>query len=143
MHQIAVTEGEVYIVTGPIYSDQGRAVSVALAGRKSTFKAIYVPSLQLALLLVPGSADPEVHARMMEVAEALRVFAILDLPADAATASAAIAWAETHAPPSHLAAAYFPRIRCTDPAQNAVLLSFPNSGAMAGVFARTDANAGP
>lgn len=43
---------------------------------------------------------------------------------------------------SNNAVAYFPRVRLADPLQNGRLRSFPNSGVMAGVWARTDSQRG-
>jgi endonuclease G, mitochondrial len=49
VHQIAEIEGDVYVVTGPIFAKKPPMMNGRVARPKATFKAIYVPSRNLAV----------------------------------------------------------------------------------------------
>ena len=95
------------------------------------------------LLLVPGQSDAPLQAAMIAYAEGRRVFVILDLPADLNLLSEAETWLAANEQLRRAnAAAYFPRICIADAAGGGQVRSFPNSGAIAGVYARTDRQRG-
>jgi phage tail sheath protein FI len=73
-----------------------------------------------------------------------RAFLIVDLPGRVDTLGEAQTWISTTAQSlrSRNAAAYFPRIRQPDPLSNNVVRAFAPSGALAGLYARTDAERG-
>jgi phage tail sheath protein FI len=75
-----------------------------------------------------------------------RAMLILDLPVGAVTIAAAQSWlsgtATTILGSGSYAAAYFPRIQVADPLQNGNIRPMPNSGAIAGIWARTDGQRG-
>jgi phage tail sheath protein FI len=77
---------------------------------------------------------------MTAYAERRRAFTILDLPANVSTIGEARNWING-TPKSANAAAYYPKILVADPASGNVR-PFGNSGAIAGVYARTDGQRG-
>ncbi len=73
-----------------------------------------------------------------------RAFMIIDAPQNVATFAQAQAWIGGPAAPlrSRNAALYFPRLRAPDPLKGGVVQTFPAAGALAGIYARTDAERG-
>ena len=72
-----------------------------------------------------------------------RAFLIIDLPGTVDTLTEAQTWLAANGTlRSRNSAAYFPRFRAPDPLLNSVLRPFPPSGALAGLYARTDAERG-
>ncbi len=95
------------------------------------------------ILCLPGVTENAVLGEAIAYAEERRAFAILDLPGTVDTLDEARQWLTDNASLRHKnAAAYFPQIRVADPLQNFRLRSFPPSGAVAGLYARTDAERG-
>jgi len=93
----------------------------------------------LDMLLVPNQSDDTIHSAMLAYAERRRALAILDLPAAVTTLAQAHGWlavSQTVRRPN--AAAFFPRVLFSDPANQGQVRSFANSGAVAGVIARSD-----
>jgi phage tail sheath protein FI len=103
-------------------------------------------------LVRPATNDPNAlhHTNAMSVyAEAARVclikhaFLLLDPPPNVTSVGAAESWKTlTITFQSNHAAAYFPNIRVDDPLVPGSIRSHPPSGAVAGVFARTDGQFG-
>ena len=73
-----------------------------------------------------------------------RAFMIIDAPETMATFAQAQTWIGGAGAPlrSRNAALYFPRLREPDPLMNGVVRTFPAAGALAGLYARTDAERG-
>ena len=97
------------------------------------------------ILTIPGQSDPALLAAAITYAEERRSFVIMDMPANVGTFDEARTWLSQPATGSlrhRNVAAYFPRIRAADPLQGNRLRTFPNSGAMAGLYARTDGSRG-
>lgn len=93
------------------------------------------------ILAFPGNDDIAVLAPAIAYAEERRAMMIVDMDPSADTLEEARDWINDSANSSVKspnAAAYFPRVRLADPLQNGRLRSFPNSGLMAGLWARTD-----
>lgn len=89
------------------------------------------------ILLAPGQSDPLIHAAMAKYAKERRAFAILDLPATADTPTLAEQWfSENDLLGSPNAATYFPGLQVQD--STGGKRSCSSSGAIAGVYARTD-----
>ena len=79
----------------------------------------------------------------MTYCEQRRAFLIVDVPASVDTLVEAQRWISDPATPkSKNAAAYFPWVQLPDPAQDYRLQSFPPSGMLAGLYARTDGTRG-
>ena len=95
------------------------------------------------LLVIPGQSTALLQGAMIAYAEQRRAFAILDLPADVKLVTEAEAWLTANEQLRRAnAAAYFPRILIADVEREVQVRSFPNSGAIAGVYARTDQQRG-
>lgn len=93
------------------------------------------------ILLYPGIQAIAVLAAGVAYAEERRAMIIVDIDPNVDTLTEARDWVNDGANTSlksNNAVAYFPRIRLADPLQNGRLRSFPNSGLMAGLWARTD-----
>jgi phage tail sheath protein FI len=100
------------------------------------------------LLVMPdatqGAGLMSVLTEAIAYATRRRAFMIVDAPATIATFAQAQTWIGADASPlrSRNAALYFPRLREPDPTMNNVVGTFPAAGALAGLFARTDAERG-
>lgn len=95
------------------------------------------------LLVLPDQSDDGLLAQALAYATERRAFFIMDLPPAVDTLAEARAWLSSRGSlRSANAAAYFPRIRAADPLDNNRQRSFANSGAVAGLYARTDAARG-
>ena len=73
-----------------------------------------------------------------------RAFMIIDAPETIGTFAQAQTWMGATASPlrSRNSAIYFPRLREPDPMNNGIVGTFPAAGALAGLYARTDAERG-
>jgi phage tail sheath protein FI len=97
------------------------------------------------LLVMPDSvADVSVLTEAISYCERRRAFIIIDGPEALTTFAQAQAWIGSAASPlrSRNAALYFPRLREPDPMMNNTIRGFPAAGAIAGLYARTDADRG-
>lgn len=97
------------------------------------------------ILCIPGVDDVSALAVAIAYAEERRAMVIVDIDPNVDSLDEARDWVNDAANTSlksNNAAAYFPRVRLADPLQNGRLRSFPNSGLMAGLWARTDSQRG-
>ncbi len=95
------------------------------------------------ILCLPDVDDTAVLTEALAYCVRRRAFMIIDPPAAVERVPDAQAWLSTNANlRSRNSAAYFPRIRAADPLLNSVVREFPPSGAIAGIYARTDAERG-
>jgi endonuclease G len=92
VHQLAETEGEVFVVTGATYATPppmmhkpGRPDRIAVPA--TTFKAIYVPSLGIAIGYIATNANPTV-CTVMSIAELARRTGVNPFPSLPATTTA-------------------------------------------------------
>jgi hypothetical protein len=93
------------------------------------------------IMMFPGVISIPVLAAGVAYAEERRSMIIVDIDPNVDTLDEARDWVNDGANTSlksNNAVAYFPRIRLSDPMLNGRLRSFPNSGLMAGLWARTD-----
>lgn len=97
------------------------------------------------ILNLPGETDVSALAEAVAYAEERRSMILIDLPATVDNLDDARDWLNDSANSSLIhrnAAVYFPRVRLADPLLANRLRSFANSGLMAGLWARTDAQRG-
>lgn len=95
------------------------------------------------LLCIPDESRAAVLTRALAYCEERRAFFIIDVPGDRRTVEEAEAWLTENGDLRHRnAAAYFPRVRIPDPANEFRLRDFPPSGTVAGLYARTDSTRG-
>ncbi len=85
----------------------------------------------------------DIYDAARQICENRRAFLLVDTPPNVQDVNAAQAWKTTafNVRTSH-AAAYYPRLKMSDPLNPGSLRAYPPSGSMAGVMARTDANRG-
>jgi len=85
----------------------------------------------------------DIYDAARKLCEDRRAFLLVDTPPNIQDVNAAQAWKTSgfNVRSSH-GAAYFPRLKMSDPLNPGALRAFPPSGSMAGVMARTDANRG-
>lgn len=92
------------------------------------------------LLVLPGVSDAATLSAAATYCGARRAFLILESPASAATASQMAQYAASSVlPKTNCAAIYFPWIKVPDPLHSGQLIVTPPGGAVAGIYARTDA----
>jgi phage tail sheath protein FI len=118
-----------------------------IIGSQADGSGIYaLDKVDLINILVLADKDVDVAAQSaaIEYCERRRAFMIGDLPESVTTAAAAEAWMGSLPPAlrSSNAAFYFPRLRAADPSMTGVVQSLPAAGAIAGIYARTDATRG-
>lgn len=91
----------------------------------------------IALLCLPGEADPEVLRAALAWADRRRAFLIVDAPGGEREEALGVvqALAATGSPN---AAVYYPWVRLSDPHTEGALRESPPSGSVAGLYARTD-----
>lgn len=124
-----------------------KAAVLALEAPDPFFNLLCLPDL-----VRPAAGDPLTlhHASAMAIyAEAARIcaekhaFLLIDPPPNVVDVGSAEAFKTTGIPfASSHSAAYFPNIRVDDPLEAGAIRSHPPSGAMAGLFARTDGQFG-
>jgi len=140
--------------TGPTVAAQLNAVGgadgtapdpvqlIGSRGQKTGLYALEAVDL-FNILVLPNISDAGALTAAIGYAEERRAFALLDLPETVTTLSGATGWLDSNGSLRHRnAAAYMPRLRAPDPLANNRLRSFANSGALAGIFARTDGTRG-
>jgi phage tail sheath protein FI len=96
------------------------------------------------ILCIPDRSSFTVQDAAASWCEQHRCFYIADIPSTVRTPADAQAWIRdpsTH-PTSNYAAAYYPRIVSADPKQNYQSRAMSGSGAIAGLYARTDTTRG-
>ena len=117
-----------------------------IAGSRAAKTGIYaLEDVDIFNILVPGVSDVPVLTEAIAYAEERRAMVLIDPDAAVNTLDEARDWINDPANSGlkhRNAAAYFPRVRLADPLQNNRLRSFPASGLIAGLWARTDAQRG-
>ena len=133
-------------VSGLFGSDGAPPGPLALKGSRAAKTGIY--ALEDAdlfnILCVPrDDADVGLLSEALAYAAERRAFMILDFPSSVDTMVEAKQWLSSNATLRHKnAAIYFPRIHIADPLEQGRLRAFPTCGALAGLYARTDAARG-
>jgi phage tail sheath protein FI len=156
---------DVFAQAGAVAGGDGSGFSAThLVGNPGTFTGIYalekvdlfdilcIPDATRAKASDPAKSDltfPTDHNTIFSAARdycfSRRAFLIIDPPPEINTAAKAVDWMSlklTVHDPLGYAAAYFPRLKLPDPANNMQLRSFAPCGVVAGVYARTDAQRG-
>jgi phage tail sheath protein FI len=95
------------------------------------------------ILCVPNVSDNSVLAAALAYCDERRAFMIIDMDSTVDSLDKAKQWLTTNADlRDNNSATYFPRLMAADPLQNFRLRAFAPSGALAGLYARTDADRG-
>jgi len=134
--------------TGVIAGSNGTAPGgAALIGSEAAKTGLYaLENVDIFNLLVM----PDTAATVGVLTEAIaycarrRAFMIIDAPDTLSGFAQAQTWIGSAASPlrSRNSALYFPRLREPDPLRNGIVGTFPAAGALAGLYARTDAERG-
>jgi phage tail sheath protein FI len=95
------------------------------------------------ILCVPNVSDNSVLAAALAYCDERRAFMIIDMDSKVDSVDKAKQWLTTNSDlRDNNSATYFPRMMAADPLQNFRLRPFAPSGALAGLYARTDADRG-
>jgi hypothetical protein len=131
-----------------IIGNQGNFTGLYALRRVDLFNILCIPD---ATRSAPGdpnaldsTVDPnEIFARAMELCQAERAFLLVDPPPEVRDTASAIDWISgSLTVTGNHGAAYYPHLLFVDPLQNFEIRKFPPSGAIAGLYARTDASRG-
>lgn len=133
--------------SGQPSSPDFKAAVMALADRDPFFNILCLPDAvrpQAADPLVPQHANLDsIYEEAARICERKFAFLLIDPPPAVQDLGAAEAWKTTGIKfRSRHAAAYFPNIRVDDPLEPGAIRSHPPSGALAGLYARTDGQSG-
>jgi phage tail sheath protein FI len=133
-------------------SDDGNLVSAFNAALDPTLAApspwTNLASIDLFnILCVPGLTDVTAISNLQGLCAKKRAFMIVDCKPDDNASSTGLGAASqptgiTTLPNARYAAFFFPRILAPDPKRNNQIYEYPACGAIAGIFARTDADRG-
>jgi phage tail sheath protein FI len=125
--------------------DENDFIGAGKAAKKEGLYALEKVDLFNLLCIPPhdlnGDADPDVIEEAASYCEARRAVLVVDPPVGWSSVDAAEAAAAAFLT-SKNAAVFFPRIRRGDPLRDGQLAEFAPSGAVAGIFARTDTQRG-
>jgi phage tail sheath protein FI len=124
---------------------RGRPERDDLIGSRDTRTGLYALNNidSFNLLCLPDTTDAVVLKHAFAYCDERWAFLLMDLPADVSGPEDARRWFALNPDlRSPNAAAYFPRVRVQDRLRRLGTLEVPSCGAVAGVFARTDANRG-
>jgi len=94
------------------------------------------------IVCVPGLTDPTTIGTLQTRCKERRAFLIVDAPEGETVANMPNALSGLTGADAHYSAIYYPWVRSPDPLKPGVQRSFPPSGFVAGLFARTDSSRG-
>jgi phage tail sheath protein FI len=121
-------------------------ITGTLAGKTGVYALEKVDLFNL--LVIPdateGNGLPGVLTEAIAYCGRRRAFMIIDAPSNVKDLPGALTWASTGSGQlrSRNSALYFPRLKSPDPLKGGVVETFPAAGAIAGLYARTDAERG-
>ncbi|MFT3692967.1 MAG: phage tail sheath subtilisin-like domain-containing protein [Kofleriaceae bacterium] len=147
------TTATTYKSAGAVGSDGGAPDATALIGNRDHKTGIYalenadlfnILCLPVVSETLSGGQATAVMAEALAYCTERRAMYIVDIPADTNTPVKIQNWVQTNSSfvQSENSAIYFPRVELTDPADNYAVKSYPNSGTIAGIWAKTDNDRG-
>ncbi|MGA3007791.1 MAG: phage tail sheath C-terminal domain-containing protein [Opitutaceae bacterium] len=134
--------------TADLIGDPSLFTGIYALEKVDLFNLLLIPDATRALAGNPNTLDPVVdpnaiYASAIAYCDQRRAFLLLDAPPNINTASAAIDWKSTLLTVNDPnGAAYFPRLRLSDPVNNYQLRTFAPCGVVAGLYARIDGTRG-
>src|SRR5262249_25548703 len=144
----AGADGKTYPQTADLIGDEGALTGISALNRVDAFNILSIPDATR-----PNPANPsqlnaglspnDIWTAALDYCTTRRAMLLVDPPPTVGTLSAAVDWISgglTAKGPN--GAAYFPRIRASDPLDDFKPRLFAPSGAIAGVLARTDTERG-
>ncbi len=120
--------------------DEAASTGVHALDGNGTFSTLCIPAAVTSSMDVRETG--RVYAAAIEVCEREGAMLLVDTPVGLDGIAALATWLRAVRPVSPDAAAYFPRVAVPDPVQPARHLDLAPSGAVAGIFSRTDRDRG-
>jgi Bacteriophage tail sheath protein len=134
--------------TSDLIGDQNASTGIYALDRVDLFNLLCIPDATRALSSDPSALDPAVdpaviYGQAIPYCDQRRAFLLADPRPDVTTVSGAIDWiSNTLGITDPNGAAFWPRLRLSDPLNNYNLRSFAPCGVVAGVYATTDGTRG-
>ncbi len=134
--------------TADIIGDQAAFTGIYALLKTDIFNLLSIPDATRALPSNASSPDPTVstsaiYSTAITLCQQRRAFLLVDAPPNVSTVSAAVDWISSQLGITNPnGAAFFPRLRLPDPANNYQLRTFAPSGVVAGVYATIDGSRG-
>jgi phage tail sheath protein FI len=134
--------------TADLIGDPGLFTGIYALEKVDLFNQLCIPDATRALAGSPNTLDPVVdpnaiYSAAISYCDKRRAFLLLDAPPNINTAASAIDWKSTLLTVNDPnGAAYFPRLRLSDPLNNSQLRTFAPCGVVAGLYARIDGSRG-
>ncbi len=134
--------------TSDIIGDQAAFTGIYALLKTDIFNLLSIPDATRALPSNSGSPDTTIntsaiYSAAITLCQQRRAFLLVDAPPNVSTVAAAVDWISSQlniTVPN--GAAFFPRLRLPDPANNYQLRTFAPSGVVAGVYATIDGSRG-
>lgn len=134
--------------TADIIGDQATFTGIYALEKIDLFNLLSIPDATRATASNPSSPDPNIntsaiYSAAIALCDERRSFLLVDPPPNVSTVSAAVDWISSQlGVVNPNGAAFFPRLRLPDPANNYQLRTFAPSGVVAGVYATIDGSRG-
>ncbi|HEY4049786.1 MAG TPA: phage tail sheath C-terminal domain-containing protein [Acidobacteriaceae bacterium] len=134
--------------TADIIGDQATFTGIYALQKVDLFNLLSIPDATRAIASNPSSPDPNIntsaiYSAAIALCDDRRAFLLVDPPPNVSTVSAAVDWISSQlGVVNPNGAAFFPRLRLPDPANNYQLRTFAPSGVVAGVYATIDGSRG-
>ncbi|HEV2275129.1 MAG TPA: phage tail sheath C-terminal domain-containing protein [Acidobacteriaceae bacterium] len=134
--------------TADIIGDQATFTGIYALQKVDLFNLLSIPDATRAIPSNPSSPDPNIntsaiYSAAIALCDQRRSFLLVDPPPNVSTVSAAVDWISSQLGVVNAnGAAFFPRLRLADPANNYQLRTFAPSGVVAGVYATIDGSRG-
>ncbi|MBB5503119.1 phage tail sheath C-terminal domain-containing protein [Paraburkholderia sp. MM5384-R2] len=131
-----------------IIGDQATFTGLYALQKVDLFNLLCIPDATRANASDPAAPDPNVNSNAIYSAaialcDLRRAFLLIDSPPNVTTVAGAVDWkSEQLAVVDPNGAAFFPRLRLSDPLNNYQLRTFAPCGVVAGVYATTDGSRG-
>jgi len=145
---VAATAGTGLPDSATIIGNEGNFTGIYALRRVDLFNILCIPDATRSATGDPNTLDStvdpnEIFARGMELCQSERAFLLVDPRPEVRDTASAIDWISGGLTVTgNHGAAYYPHMLFVDPLQDFEIRKFPPCGAIAGLFARTDASRG-
>jgi phage tail sheath protein FI len=144
----AASDGTGLPETGDIIGDQLSFTGIYALNKVDLFNLLSIPDATRAIGGDPSSLDPNIntnaiYSAAIALCDLRRAFLLVDPPPNVNTVQSAVDWKTSQLGVVDAnGAAFFPRLRLSDPLNNYQLRTFAPSGVVAGVYATIDGSRG-
>ena len=134
--------------TTELIGDPSRDTGIYALSKVDLFNLLSIPDANRASAGNPNTLDSNVdpntiYSTAITLCKQRRAILLIDPPPNVNTVSAALDWKASHLTVNDAnGAAFFPRLKLTDPLNNFQMRTFAPSGVVAGLFARIDSGRG-